>query len=149
MVSFQVETYILPTVLWTVPHMFDYIVAFGVKFNITYFIKGYSFLKSDRIYIPFHSLEIVIICFLLYLFFNLILRLKAIYLINLKSIKTMLLIFSISLFLHLSFDTISNNLPISTYFFTKRLFVNFELKHLVSEIHYQKHSLLKQTIKLQ
>ena len=56
-------------VLIDLDHLFDYFLAFGAKFNLTYFAKGYQFLKSDKIYIPFHSWEIVIICFLLFLFF--------------------------------------------------------------------------------
>jgi len=118
-------------VLIDLDHLFDYFLAFGAKFNLTYFAKGYQFLKSDKIYIPLHSWEIVIICFLLFLFFA---KLK-----KLITLRILLLAFSLSLFSHLIFDTISNELPMSSYSFIKRANANFELKQLVFPDHYQKH----------
>lgn len=118
-------------------HLFDYFLAFGTKFNLTYFTSGYQFLKSDKIYIPLHSWEIVIICFLLFLFFSYFKNFMNF--TNLITLKTLLLVFSLSLFLHLSFDTISNELPISSYSFIKRYNANFELKALTYPEHYRRH----------
>ena len=121
-------------------HLFDYFFAFGTKFNLTYFVKGYSFLKSDKIYIPLHSWEIVIFCLLLFFILTYFKNfMNFTNFINLITLKTILLVFSLSLFSHLAFDVISNELPISSYFFIKRANSNFKLKQLVYPKHYKKH----------
>lgn len=112
-------------------HLIDYFLAFGTKFNLFYFLKGYQFLKTEKIYIPLHSWELVIIFFLIILFF-----------MNFKrfiTLRTLLLAFSISLFLHLSIDVFTNNMLPQSYFLTYRMQNNFNLKNLVTPSHYQKH----------
>ncbi|KKP29986.1 MAG: hypothetical protein UR15_C0007G0002 [Parcubacteria group bacterium GW2011_GWA2_31_28] len=109
-------------------HLLDYFLAFGTKFNLTYFLKGYSFLKTDKIYVIFHSWELIIFLFFTILFF-----------INFITLRALLFSFSLSLFLHLSVDVFTNNMKAQSYFLLYRLFNKFELKTLVTTDHYQKH----------
>jgi hypothetical protein len=111
-------------------HFLDYFLAFGTKFNLTYFLKGYQFLKTDKIYVLFHSWELVI----LILFTSLLLFRSA----NL-TVSMLLLSFSLSLFLHLFIDVFTNNMQARSYFLMYRMNNNFELKTMVTNNHYQKH----------
>ena len=93
-------------------HLIDYFLAFGTKFNLIYFLKGYQFLKSDKIYVPFHSWELVIILFL---------TLPAVALLCKQAkeglfIRMIILAFSISFFLHLSVDVYTNSMKAQSYF---------------------------------
>lgn len=125
-------------------HLFDYFLAFGFRFRLDYFLKGYQFLKSDKIYIPLHSFEIVIILFIIYYLLSIgyknFLRFK-----NFKNfknfitLKTLIFAFSLSLLFHIAFDIVENELPPSTYSFIYRISKNFELKNLVYLDHYPYH----------
>jgi hypothetical protein len=116
-----------------VDHFFDYFIAFGINFKFEYFFKGYAFQKSDKVYEPLHSWEIVLLVplvFILYprfgfLFFALIL----------------------GLFFHLISDVLLNNFPFLSYSFIYRLINNFELKNLVSKNHLLKHMEDKKQLK--
>jgi len=44
-----------------IDHLIDYFIAFGPKFRLSYFLRGYSFLKNDKIYVLFHGWEYVIL----------------------------------------------------------------------------------------
>lgn len=115
-------------------HLLDYFLAFGVKFNLAYFLKGYQFLKTDKIYVVFHSWELAIISLSFSLFFFS-------HPANLTNftISMFLLSFSLSLFLHLSVDVFTNNMQAKSYFLIYRMNNNFELKTMVTSDHYQKH----------
>ncbi len=112
-------------------HLLDYFLAFGAKFNLSYFLKGYQFLKTDKIYVLFHSWELVIILFSIILFF---MNFK-----NFITLRTFLLSFSVSLFLHLFVDVFTNNMKAKSYFLLYRINNNFSLKTMVTNEHYQKH----------
>jgi hypothetical protein len=123
-------------------HLLDYFLAFGAKFNLTYFLKGYAFLKTDKIYVFFHSWELVIIFFLLFLLLsnNSFPTFKP---SNLRTIQILLFSFSLSLFLHLSVDAFTNNMKPQSYFLLYRVHTNFELKKLVTGDHYTHHLKVK------
>jgi hypothetical protein len=127
-----------------IDHLFDYFLAFGPHFNLTYFFKGYQFLKSNKIYIPFHSAELAIILIITPLLIKKY-RPQLLY----YSI-TLLLFFSfgLSLLFHLSADVMINELPVRSYFLTYRIIYNFELKELVYPQHYQRHLKERKLIKL-
>ena len=130
---------LLGGVLIDLDHLIDYFLAFGTKFNLTYFLKGYQFLKPDKIYTPLHSWELVIILFL---------SLPAVAILFKQAkegliFRVLLLALSISLFLHLSVDVLTNNMLPQSYFLTYRIQNNFDLKKLVTPSHYQKHLLQK------
>lgn len=118
--------YVLPAALMggffiDLDHLIDYYLAFGATFNLSYFLKGYSFLKTDKIYVLFHSWELVIILFLA------------------LPTQPLFLSFSLSLFLHLTFDVFTNNMRVQSYFLLYRLRNKFELKTMVTSEHYHKH----------
>lgn len=117
-------------------HFFDYWRAFGTGFNLKYFLKGYQFLKSDRIYIPLHGFEYSILLFL------------AGFMIKNDNLSYLFIIASISLLVHLLIDTATNEVRLSGYFVLYRLTKGFVLKNIVTVDHYQKHQLLKKKISL-
>ena len=112
-------------------HFIDYFLAFGLKFKVSYFLKGYEFLKSDKIYILFHSWEFVILLFLFFLYFK--------NFTNFITLQTIVLSFGIAYFLHLLFDSYINHLRPLSYFLIYRIVYRFSLKVLVTDSHYQKH----------
>lgn len=118
---------IIGGVLVDFDHLFDYFIAFGIKFNLVYFTSGYSFLKTDKIYIPLHAWEWVTILLILIQFFRS------------KKIKSALLAFSLALFFHLVVDIYVNHLTIPGYSIIYRIKNNFELQKLVTEEHYKNH----------
>lgn len=130
------NVYVLPVALMggffiDFDHLLDYFFAFGAKFNLTYFLKGYQFLKTDKIYVFFHSWELVII---------ILFTLPAVTLMKEGwTIIFFLLSFSLSLFLHLSVDVLTNNMQAKSYFLIYRMNNNFELKTMVINDHYKKH----------
>lgn len=115
-------------------HLIDYFLAFGFKFNLAYFLKGYSFLKTDKIYVVFHSWELAIISLSISLFFFS----QPANLINF-TISVFLLSFSLSLFLHLVVDVFTNDMKVRAYFLLYRINNNFELKTMITKEHYKKH----------
>lgn len=122
-------------------HLIDYFLAFGWNFSaswrIGYFINGYQFLKSDKVYVLFHGWEYVIILLIL-----------AIWVLKNKTAKTVFLALALGLFFHLSIDSLTNEgAKISTYSIINRAKNNFELKELVTPEHYQDHQERKKLIK--
>ncbi|MFH1188322.1 MAG: hypothetical protein V1652_00565 [bacterium] len=114
-----------------IDHFIDYFLAFGTKFNFVYFLKGYSFLKTDKIYVFFHSWELVII---------LLLVMPIVALLGGGwTIVFFLLSFSLSLFFHLTVDVFTNAMLPQSYFVTYRLMHKFDLKTMVTKSHYIKH----------
>ncbi len=121
-------------VLVDLDHLFDYFIAFGPHFNLEYFIKGYQFLKLDKIYTPLHGFEYVV-------FF-----LIAILISKKKVIKSTFLAIALALFLHLVVDIFVNNLPPKTYSLIYRASKNFNLKDLVYPDHYQQDLIRKENL---
>jgi hypothetical protein len=132
-----------------IDHIFDYIMAFGMKLNLFYFFKGYAFLKSDKIYIPLHSWElaIILLCISFFYYFRTTNSTNSTNLTN-STKQALILAFSLSLFLHLSTDVGVDNVKVQSYSILYRASNNFDLKKLVTPEHYQKHLLQKTHIKL-
>lgn len=103
-------------------HLIDYFLAFGFKYNLSYFLSGYQFLKSNKSYILFHSYELVF--FLILLAFILHLYILA--------------VVGLSILFHLITDLFINKLTIKFYFLFYRLKKNFNLKYLLSVNDYKK-----------
>lgn len=110
-------------------HLFDYILAFGLNFNLEAFLKGYQFVKIDKIYIPLHAWELPVILFLVVVFVKKI---------NIR-LKTIIAAFALGLFFHLSIDTVTNEQYFRSYFLSYRISKGFELKELVTQDHYKYH----------
>lgn len=135
-------------------HLIDYVLAFGLKFRLDYFIKGYQFLKSDKIYVFFHSYELIMLLLLTsFIIQQLSLRgverrsnpVKN----NLIFISLLTLTLASSMLLHVIFDIVENELPPATYSLTYRLKNNFDTKNLVYPDHYRYHLEQKKKIKLE
>lgn len=112
-------------------HLFDYFLAFGTRLNLSYFLKGYQFLKSSAMYVPLHSWELVLM-----LVFFVVFAYKY---FGLKTIQLLLLSFSLALFLHLIIDTTTNHVTIQGYSILYRMSHDFRLKDSITADHYQKY----------
>ena len=117
-------------------HLFDYFMAFGWSFNLAYFIKGFEFLKTGKMYTLFHGWEYAIV-------FGL-----AVFIFKNKTVKTIFLALSLGLFVHLCSDVIIDKVPIKSYSIIYKIKNNFDLEKLVTPEHWQKHLKKKQQINL-
>lgn len=110
-------------------HFIDYLLAFGLSFNIDYFLQGYQFLKSGKIYILFHGWEYVIILLLIAFLLKKRLILKSIF-----------LALAIGVFFHLATDlTINDGTTFRGYSIIYRMTNNFEIEKIVTPEHYKKY----------
>ena len=103
-------------------HLIDYFLTFGFRFNLHYFLKGYQFLKSEKIYILFHAWEYVGILIITY------------YLLTIRrriTLAVFVLALSLGLGGHLIIDTIINHIKPQTYSITYRIINNFDAKYLI------------------
>ena len=100
-------------------HFIDYYLTFGLRFNLHYFLNGYEFLKSDRVYIIFHAYEYVILLIVISFF------------IKRKITKAFIIALAIGIFSHLIIDVYVNNMKPQSYFILYRLRNNFELHRLI------------------
>jgi len=117
-------------------HFIDYFLAFGSKFNLNYFINGYQFLKSDKIYILFHGWEYVIVL------------LAFLIIIKDKLFKTVFLGLALGLIFHLTSDVVIDGIHPKTYYLIQRIKSGFNVEKLVNSEHYQKHKEEKKLINL-
>jgi hypothetical protein len=108
-------------------HFLDYFLAFGWHFRPDYFIKGYQFLRSDKLYIIFHGWEYVGILMVL------------VFLAKNKTVKTVFFGLALGLFFHLCVDVLVDRLPVASYLVTYRAKNNFDLQKLVYPEHWQEH----------
>jgi hypothetical protein len=115
-------------------HFIDYFLAFGLNFKLSYFTRGYEFLKSDKIYILFHGWEYVILLVAL----ALVLKNKTIRTIG----ATGAFIFAIALgaFFHLGADIVLNEgMTVKSYSIIFRAKNNFQMEKIVTPEHWQNH----------
>jgi len=117
-------------------HLIDYFFAFRTKFRMSYFLKGYQFLKSDKIYVLFHGWEYVIILLFFYV------------LLDNMVIQSSLLALALGMFFHLWTDVLINKIPARSYSLLYRMKNNFDMENLVTKEHRQKHLMLKQDMKI-
>jgi hypothetical protein len=129
-------------VLVDLDHLVEYFLAFGLQFRPDYFLKGYQFLKLDKLYVPFHSWELVFLLFMLIFVLSRIFHLGS-------RIKLSVLSFTLALFFHILVDTATNHVTLQGYSFLYRARYNFDIKYLVDPAHYQNHLKLKSTTKFQ
>ena len=109
-------------------HLIDYFLAFGTSFNLNYFLKGYEFLKSDKIYVLFHAWEWVALLLIISMFFK-------------KRVVWKILIIAVALGLagHLYIDTFTNQVRPQGYFITYRTLNRFYIRPLVTPEHWIEH----------
>lgn len=109
-------------------HFIDYFLAFGWNFNLYWFIKGYEFLKNDKIHLFFHAWEYVF----LFAFLAIILKFKFL------KLKLFLFSLALGLFFHLSGDIIMNEgLMVRSYSMIYKIKSDFMIEKLVTPEHYQ------------
>lgn len=125
---------ILGGVLIDLDHLIDYFLAFGFSFKPDYFINGYQFLKSDKIYVLFHGWEYVIIMVVI-----------AVAVKNLK-LKSLVFALAFGAFFHLSTDVIINNTSVKFYSIIFRAKNGFETEKIVTPEHWQEHLIEKSAI---
>jgi len=118
-------------------HFIDYFLAFGWSFNFNYFIKGYEFLKSNKMYTLFHGWEYAAILFF------------AVFLLKNKTAKTVLLALALGLFFHLGTDVVIDKIPVKSYSITNKIENNFEMQKLVTPEHWQKHEKKRERLKFE
>lgn len=117
-------------------HFIDYFLAFGWHFRLDYFKQGYQFLKSDKIYIFFHSWEYVIILLIIVL------------IAKNKTARSIILGLAVGLFFHLCADVVIDVVPIKFYSIIYRAKNNFEIQKLAYPEHWEKHLQEKAVIEL-
>jgi len=109
-------------------HLFDYYLVYGTSFSLNDFITGKHFLLSDKMHIPFHGWEHVVILAIVIL------------IIKSEKVKIMLGVIMLSLFFHLGVDLITNKgLTFKSYSLISRIKNNFKIERLVTKEHYLKH----------
>lgn len=124
-------------VLIDLDHFIDYFLAFGWQFRLEYFIKGYQFLASDKIYILFHGWEYAVLLAAIAWFIKFNIKLKA-----------AVVALAFGMFFHLSIDAIANEgAQLKTYSIIYRAKNNFDLRQLVTPKHYQDHQIRKKLLK--
>lgn len=104
-------------------HLIDYILVFGSKFRLNYFLESYEFLTSRKVYVFFHAWEWVIALILLIIFLSgkqLLAKNPA-----LKTVRIFLIAFTLAMALHLFFDSVSNDVKPVSYSLIYRLLNNF------------------------
>lgn len=109
-------------------HLIDYVLVFGPHFRLDYFLRGYQFLQSGKVYVLFHGWEYVIIL-LLSLFF-----------IRKKSLAAAAFVLSlaVSMLFHLCFDVyVNDGMTVRAYSVLYRLSHNFDSKEMVTSEHYE------------
>jgi hypothetical protein len=114
-------------------HFIDYFLAFGFNFSaswrINYFIHGYQFLKTDKIYILFHGWEYVIIFLILGLL-----------IFKNKTAKTVFVALALGMLFHLIYDTNANEgMRFRSYSIIYRAENNFNLEKAVTPEHWIDH----------
>lgn len=123
-------------VLIDLDHLIDYFLAFGPRFNLGYFLQGYQFLKSDKIYVLFHGWEYVA------LLAGLGLMIRS----NLW-LKSAILSISLAAFFHLVVDVnINKGMTFSGYSIVCRVANGFDIEKIVTLEHYQDHRSEKEEV---
>lgn len=101
---------ILTTLLIDFDHLFDYLYFKGFGFKLTEFLSGRYFDLSGKVFVPFHSWEVVLLLIILYLT-----RYK----------KSWILFISIGIAAHLVLDLVYYGLPFHIYFLVHRAINGF------------------------
>lgn len=116
-------------VLIDLDHLVDYFLAFGGRFRVPYFLRGYQFLKSDKIYILFHGWEYGILLAI------------ALSIVGGGSASWVFL-FTLGLggLFHLVVDThVNHGMSLKAYSLFYRLAKGFDVVKIVTREHYQIH----------
>ena len=115
-------------------HLIDYFLAFRWRWRISYFLKGYQFLKSDKVYVLFHGWEYIIFLGLVLLMMDMS-----------SSVFVGLFALGLGALFHLVVDTFVNHgMTVQGYSFFYRLKRRFDVEKIVTSEHYREHLLRKE-----
>lgn len=122
---------ILGGVLIDLDHLIDYFLAFRWRWRLSYFLKGYQFLKSDKVYVLLHGWEYIIVLSLVLWTMDMS-----------TSIFIGLFAFGLGSLFHLIVDTFVNHgMTFWGYSFFYRLQRGFDVEKIVTPEHYREHVL--------
>lgn len=125
-------------VLIDLDHIIDYVIAFGMKFRPVPFLKGYQFIKNDKIYVLFHGWEYVILSII------------SIWLMEASvEVKTIVCGLTSGVLFHLIIDRYINpGMSYKAYSLFYRAWNRFEIKDIVTDEHYRIHQKLKKVTRI-
>ncbi|MDO8566245.1 MAG: hypothetical protein Q7S04_03620 [Candidatus Moranbacteria bacterium] len=126
-------------VLIDLDHLIDYFLAFGSRWNLSYFIRGYQFLKSDKVYVLFHGWEYVILLAIV------------VWAVGAQSsLGVALFALGLGGLFHLIADTLINHgMSFRAYSILYRLVNKFEVEKIVTPEHYLEHMREKQSTRFE
>lgn len=130
---------IIGGVLIDTDHFIDYFLAFGRKWSLDYFIRGYQFLKNDKVYVLFHGWEYVILLAIV------------VWAVGAQSsLGAALFALGLGGLFHLIADTMINHgMSWKGYSILYRLLNKFEVERIVTPEHYQSHLKEKQSTRFE
>jgi hypothetical protein len=119
----------LGAVLIDLDHLIDYFLAFGFHFNLTAFIAGEQFAKSDKIYVLFHGWE-----------YSILLAIVAWFLKGHVRVQGAICALALGMFFHLLIDVnINHGMTIPGYSLSYRYLKGYRMEQIVTPEHYTKH----------
>lgn len=101
-----------------IDHLFDYVLAYGIRFRPDYFLKGYMFDKLHKSFVLFHAWEWVIILLI------------TAYFTKRRNLRYLLAAIALGMFLHLVYDTYYNHFFILGYSIIYRALHGFDLRYI-------------------
>lgn len=99
-------------------HLFDYILAYGLRFRLDYFLRGNMFHKLHKIFLPFHAWEWIVILGI------------GIYLAKNTALRYFLIALTFGLLFHLVYDTLYNHMYVLGYSLIYRFIHGFDTQYL-------------------
>lgn len=99
-------------------HLIDYVMAFGLNFNINLFLTGEMFAQLGKIHVFFHAWEYVLILWFL------------VYKTKNVKLKYFFLSLSLGMLSHLIFDTYVNEVSLLGYSIIYRMIHNFDMSFI-------------------
>lgn len=115
---------LLGGVLIDADHLFDYILVFGPGFNLRYFFDNIQFSISQKVYVPFHAWEYVLLLSIVYLKLENSFKKKRVS--ALKFVIPFILALTLGMYTHLIIDTATNNVVLPGYSIIYRALNNFD-----------------------
>lgn len=109
-------------------HVLEYLLFYGLRFNLIHFLDGREFLASNQIHLWFHAWEYFPVLILL-----------AWWCRRQTTIKVFILALAVGGLIHLTSDSVINEYPLRNYSLIYRWQHNFSAPGLLSPSQYQKY----------
>lgn len=121
-------------VLIDLDHLYDYFLVYGFSFDLNTFLIGRHFELNNKIIVPLHAWELVILLFILFFYLKAHKKLRK---IKKAYLLSLILALALGISSHLAFDNITNHIRLPGYFLIYRIANNFEIKKIITEEHYE------------